>query len=114
VRALGVGSGDESARPLPDLFVSLANVRIAQQHLRPADRGPSRGLDRRRRHRGLCRRGADDGSAELTLATSVLFALLRTGMALTPGECLALLLLYLVFIGWIGLETAGVAGLLVV
>jgi cation:H+ antiporter len=44
----------------------------------------------------------------------VLFALLRTAMALTPGECLALLLLYLVFIGWIGLETAGVAGLLVV
>ena len=47
----------------------------------------------------------------LTLATIVLFALLRTDMALTRGECLALLLLYVVFVVWIALETAGVTNL---
>jgi Ca2+/Na+ antiporter len=47
----------------------------------------------------------------LTLATIVLFALLRTDMALTRCECLGLLMLYLVFVAWIGLETAGVTSL---
>ena len=50
--------------------------------------------------------------AALTLATIVLFAMLRTGMALNRTECWLLLLLYLVFVLWIGLETAGITSAL--
>jgi cation:H+ antiporter len=50
--------------------------------------------------------------AALTLATIVLFAMLRTGMTLTRSECWLLLALYLVFVLWIGLETAGVSSAL--
>lgn len=45
----------------------------------------------------------------LTLATIVLFALLRTGLVLTTAECWVLLGLYGVFIGWMVLETLGVS-----
>lgn len=45
----------------------------------------------------------------LTFATIVLFAFLRTALELTKGECWVLLGLYLVFIGWMGLETVGLS-----
>jgi len=51
--------------------------------------------------------------AVLTLATIVLFAMLRTDMRLSRTESIALLTLYVVFIAWIGLETAGVTSLIV-
>lgn len=44
----------------------------------------------------------------LTLATIVLFAMMRTRLRLSQAECIALLVLYAVFIGWMVLETAGV------
>lgn len=47
----------------------------------------------------------------LTLATIVLFAMLRTGLTLTVTESRLLLLLYAVFIGWMVLETMGVTDL---
>jgi cation:H+ antiporter len=45
----------------------------------------------------------------LTFATIVLFAFLRTNLELTKWECWILLGLYLVFIGWMGLETVGIS-----
>lgn len=51
--------------------------------------------------------------AVLTLATIVLFAMLRTDMRLSRTESIVLLTLYAVFIAWIGLETAGVTSLIV-
>lgn len=47
----------------------------------------------------------------LTLATIVLFAMLRTRMRLSRTESAGLLLLYGIFVSWIGLETAGVTSL---
>lgn len=44
----------------------------------------------------------------LTLATIVLFAMLRTQLTLTRTECVVLLALYAIFIGWMVLETVGV------
>ena len=44
----------------------------------------------------------------LTLATIVLFATMRTGVALSRREGGLLLALYLAFVGWLALETAGV------
>jgi cation:H+ antiporter len=49
--------------------------------------------------------------AVLTLATIVLFTMLRTRMTLTRLESLVLLSLYGMFIVWIGLETIGVTSL---
>ena len=46
--------------------------------------------------------------AFLTLATVVLFSALRTDLELGRGEGWLLLALYAVFVGWLGLETAGV------
>ena len=43
----------------------------------------------------------------LTLATIILFAMLRTRLALTRSECIILLGLYAVFVAWMALETAG-------
>jgi cation:H+ antiporter len=48
----------------------------------------------------------------LTLATLVLFTLLRTDLSLTDREAYVLLGTYVGFVGWIGLETVGVVGLL--
>lgn len=48
----------------------------------------------------------------LTLATIVLFALLRTGLVLKQSECWVLLGLYGVFIGWMALETLGLSNLI--
>jgi cation:H+ antiporter len=50
--------------------------------------------------------------AALTLATIVLFAMLRTEMALSRTECRLLLVLDLGFVLWIGLETAGITSTL--
>ena len=44
----------------------------------------------------------------LTLATVLLFTLLRTGLTLTTPESYALLVTYLVFVGWVVGETLGV------
>jgi cation:H+ antiporter len=44
----------------------------------------------------------------LTLATIILFAMLRTKMRLSRSEASILLMLYLVFLGWMILETAGI------
>jgi cation:H+ antiporter len=46
--------------------------------------------------------------AVLTFATLVLFVLMRLGMNLNPKESIALILLYVVFVAWMGLETFGV------
>ncbi|MFP4193685.1 MAG: sodium:calcium antiporter [Desulfosalsimonas sp.] len=48
----------------------------------------------------------------LTLATVVLFTMLRTQLKVTRRECVVLLVLYTVFILWIGLETFGLIDLL--
>ena len=48
----------------------------------------------------------------LTVATLVLFTLLRTDLSLTDREAYVLLAAYVAFVGWIGLETVGVVGLL--
>ncbi|MFB6196535.1 MAG: sodium:calcium antiporter [Haloplanus sp.] len=50
--------------------------------------------------------------ASLTVATLVLFTLLRTDLTLTDREAGTLLVGYAVFVGWIVLETVGVTGLL--
>ena len=50
--------------------------------------------------------------ASLTVATLVLFTLLRTDLSLTDREAYVLLGAYVVFVGWIALETVGVVGLL--
>jgi cation:H+ antiporter len=47
----------------------------------------------------------------LTLATIVLFAMMRTRLRLSQVECIALLVLYAVFVGWMVLETAGVTAI---
>jgi len=47
----------------------------------------------------------------LTLATIVLFAMLRTNLVLSKGECWILLGLYIAFIAWMVLETFGVTSL---
>jgi cation:H+ antiporter len=44
----------------------------------------------------------------LTLATVVLFTVLRTGLELTDWEAYSLLVAYLLFVGWLVLETVGV------
>lgn len=49
----------------------------------------------------------------LTLATILLFAFLRTDLTLTGTESYALLCAYLVFVGWVVGETAGVFDLVV-
>ncbi|RDZ63953.1 sodium:calcium antiporter [Haloferax sp. Atlit-12N] len=48
----------------------------------------------------------------LTLATVLLFGLLRTDLSLSRVECYVLGAAYLVFVGWIIAETAGVTSLL--
>ncbi|MEM9818770.1 MAG: sodium:calcium antiporter [Cyanobacteria bacterium P01_D01_bin.6] len=47
----------------------------------------------------------------LTFATIVLFAFLRTRLTLSKFECWTLLGMYVAFIGWMALETAGVTHL---
>ena len=47
----------------------------------------------------------------LTVATVLLFTVLRTGMVLTTAESYALLGAYLVFVGWVVGETVGVVSL---
>ena len=44
----------------------------------------------------------------LTLATIVLFTMLRMGLELSRRECWGLLGLYVVFVAWMALETAGI------
>ncbi|WP_085920447.1 sodium:calcium antiporter [Halomonas sp. CSM-2] len=46
--------------------------------------------------------------AALTAATVVLFLMMRTRMTLSRRECVALLVIYVVFLFWIGAETFGV------
>ena len=46
----------------------------------------------------------------LTLATLILFTVLRTELALTTPEAYVLLGVYALFIGWLVLETTGVLG----
>ncbi|MGB9961191.1 sodium:calcium antiporter [Halobacterium sp. MBLA0001] len=48
----------------------------------------------------------------LTLATVLLFTVLRTGLSLTDAESYALLVAYLGFVAWIIGETLGVVGLI--
>ncbi|WP_256403167.1 sodium:calcium antiporter [Halorubrum salinum] len=48
----------------------------------------------------------------LTVATVLLFALLRTDLRLTTAESYALLVAYLLFVGWIVTETVGLTGVL--
>jgi cation:H+ antiporter len=50
--------------------------------------------------------------AALTFATIVLFAMLRTGMILSRNECGLLLMLYVGFVFWVALETAGITSAL--
>jgi cation:H+ antiporter len=50
--------------------------------------------------------------AVLTLATVLLFGILRTDLALTTFESYALLVAYLLFIAWVVAETAGVTRIL--
>lgn len=45
--------------------------------------------------------------AALTAATVVLFLMMRTQMILSRGECVALLVIYVAFLVWIGTETLG-------
>ncbi len=49
----------------------------------------------------------------LTVATMLLFALLRTDLQLTTAESIILMLAYLIFVGWIITETIGVTDLIV-
>jgi cation:H+ antiporter len=49
----------------------------------------------------------------LTLATILLFTLLRTDLSLTAVESYGLLVAYLVFVGWVVGETVGVFGFIV-
>ncbi len=48
----------------------------------------------------------------LTVATVLLFAVLRTDLTLTDAEAYGLVVAYLVFVGWVVGETVGVVGLL--
>ncbi|MEF8977968.1 MAG: sodium:calcium antiporter [Haloarculaceae archaeon] len=48
----------------------------------------------------------------LTVATILLFTLLRTDLSLTEPESYSLLVAYLIFVGWVVGETVGVFGLL--
>ena len=48
----------------------------------------------------------------LTLATIVLFTMLRTKLTLSRRECYILLALYAAFVGWLILETVGVTNVL--
>ncbi|WP_312907434.1 sodium:calcium antiporter [Natronosalvus caseinilyticus] len=48
----------------------------------------------------------------LTLATVVLFAVMRTDLSLTTREAYLLLVSYLVFVGWVIAETIGVTSLI--
>ena len=48
----------------------------------------------------------------LTLATMILFAMLRTKLRLSHRECYVLLGLYAAFVAWLVLETVGVTGVL--
>lgn len=48
----------------------------------------------------------------LTLATILLFAILRTDLSLTSIESYGLLVAYLVFVGWVIGETVGVTHLI--
>ncbi|MGI9174002.1 MAG: sodium:calcium antiporter [Rhodothermales bacterium] len=48
----------------------------------------------------------------LTLATIILFAMLRTKLTLSRGECYILLGLYAAFVAWLVLETVGVTSVL--
>ncbi len=48
----------------------------------------------------------------LTLATILLFTVLRTGLTLTSVESYTLLVAYLIFIGWVVGETVGLFGLI--
>ncbi|AXG07197.1 sodium:calcium antiporter [Haloplanus rubicundus] len=48
----------------------------------------------------------------LTVATLVLFTLLRTDLSLTDREAYVLLAAYVAFVGWVALETVGAVGLL--
>ena len=48
----------------------------------------------------------------LTLATVVLFAFLRTDLAVTTAEAYALLAVYALFVAWVVAETVGVTGLI--
>ena len=43
----------------------------------------------------------------LTLATIILFAMMRTHLMLSRAECWVLMLLYVAFVAWMALETAG-------
>ena len=47
----------------------------------------------------------------LTVATILLFTVLRTDLILTTAESYSLLAAYLVFLGWVVGETVGVFGL---
>ncbi len=49
--------------------------------------------------------------AALTLATLILFAMMRTQMSLSRREAWILLLLYLTFVAWVGLESFDVIDL---
>ena len=49
----------------------------------------------------------------LTVATILLFTMLRTGLSLTTGESYALLGAYLLFVGWVVGETVGAVDLIV-
>ncbi|MFB6242914.1 MAG: sodium:calcium antiporter [Halobaculum sp.] len=49
----------------------------------------------------------------LTLATVLLFGLLRTGLSLTSAESAVLLVSYLLFVAWVIAETTGVTGFIV-
>ena len=50
--------------------------------------------------------------AVLTLATLVLFLMMRTHMVLTRGEAWGLLVLYTLFVTWTGLESFQVIDIL--
>ncbi|WP_280547497.1 sodium:calcium antiporter [Halomonas sp. 11-S5] len=49
--------------------------------------------------------------AVLTAATVVLFLMMRTQMVLSRCECVALLMIYVAFLAWIGVETFGMLDL---
>jgi cation:H+ antiporter len=48
----------------------------------------------------------------LTVATIILFTVLRTDLTLTTAESYALLIAYFVFVGWVVGETVGLFGLI--
>ena len=50
--------------------------------------------------------------AFLVVATIVLFTFARTGMAITNGEGVAMLVLYGAFVGWLLLESIGLVSVL--